>query len=93
MKMISKLKEWLAKLLKNKIAKIPLTQPIVITLYKIHTLKGDTYWIPLDETYRQLGPVIRKEYGGIVYNKDIKLPTIIPWHQIDWLIEEGTITI
>jgi hypothetical protein len=91
--MISKLKEWWSKLLKKKIAKIPLTQSTTIKLFKIHTLKGDTYWIPEDECFRHLGPVIRKQYGDIVYNKDIKLPTIIPWHQIDWLIEEGTITI
>ena len=90
--MIDKIRNLLNKLLKRKLAKIPLTHT-TLTLYKIHTLKGDTYWIPVEESYRQLGPIIRQSYQGATLNPAIKIATIIPWHQIDWLQECGTITL
>jgi hypothetical protein len=91
--MINKIRNLLNKLLKRKLAKIPLTHSTTLSIYKIHTLKGDTYWIPVEESYRQLGPVIRHSYSGAILNPEIKVDTLIPWHQIDWLQEAGTVTI
>jgi hypothetical protein len=91
--MMNKIKQLLNKLLIRRVAKIPLTHSTTLPLLKIHTLKGDTYWIPIEESYRQLGPTIRHSYQGAILNPEIKIATIIPWHQIDWLVEAGEITI
>ena len=90
---MSKIKQLLKRLLTRNSAKILPTTSTTLNLYKIHTLKGDTYWIPQDEATRALGPTIRQSYQGAILNPDIKVATILPWHQIDWLQEAGSVTV